>query len=113
MGLTEDFVDWSCPKDLEPYRLAHEIKMQEQDTLAWISGKYVMSAFSTVLGQMFGNKKAEYESESILAKMNEYAGMTQEEIDEMEIRKMITNEDKWIAHQRANGMKTISELRGE
>lgn len=110
MGLTEDFVDDSCPKDLEPYRLANEIKMQEQDTLAWISGMYFKSALETVLSAMLGNRNAEYKTESILAKINEYAGMTQDEIDEIEIRKMIANEEKWITFQKAKGMKTIDEL---
>lgn len=113
MGLTEEFVDWSCPHELEPYRLAHEIKLQEQDTLAWISGMYFKRALEVVLGGALGSKNIEYMSESIMAEMNKYAGMTQEEIDEIEIRKMIANEEKWIAKQKASGMKTIGELRGE
>lgn len=100
-----EFIDESCPYDLEPYEKAHKLWMEEQDTLAWISGMYVKSALEVVIGSSFGKSNINYLKESILTEMSKYEGLTQEEIDEIEIRKMIADEMRWSGEQKQNGMK--------
>lgn len=108
--MTKEFVDESCPYDLKPYELAHELKMQEQDTISWISGMYVKNALEVVLGGLFGAGNNSYMDKSIMAEMNKYASMTDEEIDEMEIRKMIAEEDAYNRQLKANGVKTFGQI---
>lgn len=105
IGLTKEFVDESCPNDLEPYRIAHNLYREEQDEMAWISGMYIKSAFESVLASSFGRSGISYPEESIMAKMKEYEGMTQDEIDRIEIQKMINNDMAWSSQQKASGMK--------
>ena len=105
IGLTEEFVDESCPYDLEPYRQAHNMYREEQDEMAWISGMYVKSALEAVLGSAFGKGKVNYLEQSIMAEMSKYEGLTQEEIDEIEIRKMIANDMAWSSQQKQSGLK--------
>ena len=49
----------SCPKELECYDKAHEIKIKEQDTLmhCWW-GTYGLSAVSCAIEHFFGGNKA-------------------------------------------------------
>ena len=100
-----EFVDESCPYDLQPYVDAHKLWVEEQDTLAWINGMYVKSAFETVLGASFGKGNIKYLNQAIMSEMSKYEGLTQEEIDEIEIRKMIADEMRWSGEQKQNGMK--------
>jgi hypothetical protein len=105
LGLSEEFVDESCPKDLEPYDTAHNMWRKEQDEIAWTYGIYVKSALESVLGTAFGKGKVTYLEQSIMAEMSKYEGLTQEEIDEIEIRKMITNDMAWSSQQKQSGLK--------
>ena len=84
--------------------------MQEQDTIAWVSGIYFKNALETVLGSMFGAKGLSYMDTSIMSEMNKYAGMTQEEIDDIEIEKMIAEEDRYMNAMKFNGMQSIGDL---
>lgn len=49
----------SCPKELEPYDIAHRKKIEEQDCLqhAWW-GNYGLSAISVAIEHCFGGNKA-------------------------------------------------------
>ena len=105
LGLSEEFVDESCPKDLEPYDTAHNMWRKEQDEIAWTYGIYVKSALESVLGTAFGKGKVTYLEQSLMAEMSKYEGLTQEEIDEIEIRKMITNDMAWSSQQKQSGLK--------
>lgn len=105
LGLSEEFVDDSCPKDLEPYDTAHSMWRKEQDEIAWTYGLYVKSALESVLGSAFGKGKVNYLEQSIMAEMSKYEGLTQEEIDEIEIRKMIANDMAWSSQQKQSGLK--------
>lgn len=109
IGVDEKKVDESTPNDLEPYKYAHELKLKEQDEMAWLNGLYVKRALEVVIGSAFG-KQVEYMKDSILSETTKYQGMTQEEIDEIELKKMIANEERWMAKQNANGMKKTSEF---
>ena len=89
----------SCPKELEPYDKAHKIKIMEQDNLQhmwW--GNYGLSALIVAIDRCFGGKKSnsEYIKESILSKTFENDGLTEEEIQEKELRKALFAEEQWI-----------------
>ena len=46
----------------EDYRKAWELKLQNDDNNAWLNGLYVYKAFSTVIINFFGGKRASTES---------------------------------------------------
>ena len=73
----------SCPKELEPYDIAHKNKIKEQDMLQhmwW--GNYGVSALIVAIDRCFSGKKskAEYIKEPILSRMSENDGLTEEEM---------------------------------
>lgn len=87
-GFTVDDIDWSCPADLEPYAKAHKIEQRENDTIAWLyGGNYLLSAFSVALEHCLAGDeaKSEYMKESIMSRLGEYDGLSQEEIDNREL----------------------------
>ena len=97
-GFSIDDIDWACPADLEPYAQAHKMEQKEDDSMAWLyCGNYVLSAISVALEHcLAGNKaKSEYIKGPILMKLGEYDGLTQAEIDERELRKMLLAEKQW------------------
>ena len=97
----------SCPKELEPYDKAHKIKIAEQDNLQhmwW--GNYGVSALIVAIDRCFGGKKsnAEYIKEPILSKAFENDGLTEEEIQEKELRKALLAEEQWIIAGKQKGL---------
>lgn len=88
----------SCPKELEPFEKAYKLKLQQQDRQAYTLGMYVMSAVSTAIEHNFAGKKAKskYMKEPLLLKVFENDGLTEEEIQEKEIRKAILAEEQHI-----------------
>lgn len=68
-------------------------------------GMYVMSAVSTAIEHNLAGKKAksEYIKEPLMSKIFENDGMTEEEIQEREIRKAILTEQKYV---------TLAEIKG-
>ena len=98
-GLSIHDIDQSCPADLEPYAKAHRLQLQEQDNQLYMMGMYVLSAVSVVVERNLAGKKAksEYIKEPILAKIFENEGLTEEQIQEKEIKKAILAEEKYIA----------------
>ena len=58
MGLEKEFIDDSCPNDLEPYVKAHKIKLHEMDAQNWQMGLYFMRAMAVVFN--FSKEKIEY-----------------------------------------------------
>lgn len=98
----------SCPKELEPYDLAHKRKMMEMDSFMhmwW--GVYGVNAVSVAVEHCLAGKKAksEFIKESVLEKIYENDGLTQEEIDERELRKMLLAEEMWIKNDKKRGLK--------
>ena len=97
----------SCPKELEPYDKAHKIKIAEHDNLQhmwW--GNYGVSALIVAIDRCFGGKKskAEYIKEPILSKAFENDGLTEEEIQEKELRKALLAEEQWIIAGKQKGL---------
>ena len=99
-GFSVEDIDWACPAELEVYAQAHKMELKEKDSMTWLScGNYVLSAISVALEHCLAGSKAksEYIKEPVLTRLGEYDGMTQEEIDERELRKMLLAEKQWQA----------------
>ena len=97
----------SCPKELEPYNKAHKMKMAEQDNLQYTWwGSYGISALIVAIDRCFSGKKskAEYIKEPILSKTFENDGLTEEEIQEKELRKALLAEEQWIIAGKQKGL---------
>ena len=97
----------SCPKELEPYNKAHKMKMAEQDNLQYTWwGSYGISALIVAIDRCFSGKKskAEYIKEPILSKTFENDGLTEEEIQEKELRKALFAEEQWIIAGKQKGL---------
>lgn len=97
----------SCPKELEPYNKAHKNKIMEQDYLQhmwW--GSYGISALIVAIDTCFSNKKSnvEYVKEPILSKAFENDNLTEEEIQEKELRKALLAEEQWIIAGKQKGL---------
>ena len=40
----------SCPADMEPYDRAHRLRVDEQNFMLWLNGKYVAGAIMSTIG---------------------------------------------------------------
>lgn len=40
----------SCPVDLKPFDKAHRIRMEEENTMLWLNGRYVADAIMATIG---------------------------------------------------------------
>lgn len=98
-GFTVDDIDWSSPADLEPYSKAYKLQLRQQDSQLYTMGLYVQSAVSVAVEHNLAGKKAksEYIKEPILSKTLENIGLTEEEIQEKEIKKAILTEQRYMA----------------
>lgn len=69
-------------------------------------GNYGISALIVVIDRYFGGKKskAEYIKEPILSKTFENDGLTEEEIQEKELRKALLAEEQWIIAGKQKGL---------
>ena len=67
IGLDREFIDDSCPADLEPYVQAHKIKIKEQDTANWQLGIYFMRAMAVCFN--FSKEKVEYFERPMIEQM--------------------------------------------
>ena len=107
MGVTyEQFMD-SCPKELEPYVKAHNNKITEEDYLQHLWwGNYGLSALIVAIDRCFRGKKSKFEyiKEPILSKTFENDGLTEEEIQEKELRKALLAEEQWIIAGKRKGL---------
>lgn len=72
----------------------------------WNMGIYIESAVRVAIDRSLNGRKAnqEYTKEPMLFEFNKDEGLTQEEIDERELRKMISYEEMWIASARIKGL---------
>lgn len=97
-GFTVDDIDWSCPADLEPYEKAYRLQLQKQDSQLHTMGMYNLSAFLASIERSFKGKDAKYEyvKEPFLSDSYQNNGLSEEEIQEKEIRKAILEEEAWI-----------------
>lgn len=84
----------------------HEEKIKEKDYLAWWSNQYTMVAVTVAVERIMAGRKssAEYVKEPALQKVIEESNMTQEELDERELRKMLMYEEQWVSLGRQSGL---------
>lgn len=99
----------SCPADLEPYILAFKQQEKLIDHHNWMLGLYVQKATSVAVEHaLYGSKsKNEYIKEALLSKIDEDDGLSQEEIDNRELRKMLYAEEQWQNVAKRKGLPEI------
>ena len=68
-------------------------------------GTYGISAFTTSIARCFGDKKAEYIEKPIFNEILKEESLTQEELDNRELQKMILAEEMWIKNDKKRGLK--------
>lgn len=98
----------SCPTELKSFDIAEEERAYRKDHDAWLQGLYFRMALGNVLGNMFskgGSEKSPYPKEPISSEQYRLKHMTQAEYDNYVLRKMISNEEAFIARQKANGLQ--------
>lgn len=100
------------PRIIKLLLKGHTERLKEQDSIMHIMGMYVMSAVSVAIDRAIAGRKstAEYIEEPILQKSIEEQCMTQEELDERELQKMLMYEEQWASISRQNGLP-IPELK--
>lgn len=106
-GLSINDIDQSCPADLEPYAIAHQKELEEQDYMQYVWwGNYGICAVSIAIERCFAGKKAKskFLEKPILSQFLENAGLTQEQIYEKEIKKALLAEEQWIASGKRKGL---------
>ena len=105
-GVPYDVFMASTPMKMKPYDLAYEMKLEQQDYLAWLQGIYIRKAFSDIIGAAFSKnssgEKFAYFDKPILAEALEDARLTPEERQQKELAKMLASEEAWILHDRLN-----------
>lgn len=84
----------------------HIEKIKEQDYLAWLFNQYTLSAASVAIEHNLAGKKAKskYIEEPLLSKIIENDGLTEEEIQEKEIRKAILTEQQYMTMATIKGL---------
>lgn len=103
----------SCPKELAPFEKAHKKKIFEQDMLMynwW--GSYGLSAVSVAVEHCLAGQKAKskYLEKAIFSDMAYEMELTQEEIDNRELQKMLLAEELWAINDRKRGLpETITK----
>lgn len=96
----------STPRKMRPYDIAQEIRLEQQDYMAWIQGIYFRKAVSDIVGAALSKhadaSKFAYFGKPILAEALEDARLTPEERQQRELAKMLAVEEEWILHDRMN-----------
>jgi hypothetical protein len=83
-GFTVEYIKWSNPAELEPYKKAYELSQKRIDEQNWVLGAYIMSAVNTAVEHNLAGRKAtsEYIKEPFSKlKDTENGKLTQTEID--------------------------------
>lgn len=97
----------SCPKELEPYDIAHKMKIQERDNLEYLWwGNYGISALTVAIDRCLHGRKAsaEYIKEPLYKGLLEDVGLTEEEKYKKELQKAIYTENQWIEAGKRKGL---------
>lgn len=85
----------------------HQEKIKEQDYLAWLFNQYTLSAVSTAIEHNLAGKKAKskYTKEPIMMS-NDFGNeeLTEEEIEERELKKMLIAEEQWMKVHKMHGL---------
>ena len=88
----------------------HQEKLREhlmiQDRMAHAAGQYTLSAVMVAIDHAMNGKKAKsrYIENPVLAQAIEDSMLTQEEIDEREMKKELLAMEQWIANDRRRGL---------
>lgn len=105
-GFRVEEINMSCPADLQPYADCYVLQRKQADEDNWTLGLYIQSAVSVAVEHNFAGKKAKskYVKQPFMQEMFENYGLTQEEIDERELRKMLLYEEEWARRDKARGL---------
>lgn len=103
----------SKPIELVAYGKADRLNQKKKDEELWLQGFYNLQALQVAFahfGAGLAGKKsdAKYLDKPITQNKNPYEGLTQEEIDNLEIQKMIAAEDLYIVQQKMSGMAEVN-----
>ena len=106
-GLTLRDIENSSPREMKPYEDAFALSQKITDRNSWNMGNYVTNAVTVALDHAFNGKKAKskYVERPLLEEYFENLTLTQEEIDNRELQKMIAYERQQMARDKANGLK--------
>lgn len=100
----------SCPKELEPYSIAHKKKMEEQDYLQWQWwGSYGLSAVCFAVDHCLNGKnaKTQYLEKPIFSVVNK-TELTEEE-KQREVDRFFAQEEARRINWRRNHKKNQSQ----
>lgn len=86
IGISKEEIFESDPKDLEPYEIAHRIKMERRNTELYRLGMYFMDSISATIGRMFGGKDKYPEEPYRIFPMTE---QEQEEENEKQLKMLL------------------------
>ena len=95
------------PNELRAFYKAYKNSKRIKDEEMWMWwGNYGISALIVAIDKYFGGKgsKEEYIKEPILTKELENDGLTEEEIQEKELRKALIAEEQWIIAGKQKGL---------
>lgn len=102
---------WSMnPHIIKCLYKGHQEKLREQlmiqDRMAHAAGQYTLSAVMVAIDHAMNGKKAKskYIENPVLAQAIEDSMLTQEEIDEREMKKELLAMEQWIANDRRRGL---------
>ena len=109
IGVSYELFWHLTPKKLKAFEKAHKIKKKIKDEEMYMQGFYNLIAFEVSLSHfgagVFGGKsEAKYLEEPITFKSYREENMTQEELDNLEIQKMIYAEEMWIRNDKLRGL---------
>jgi len=112
--LTIKDIENSNPREMKAYEDAFALSQKLIDRNSWNMGNYMTSAVSVALDHAFNGKKAKskYVERPLLEEYFENLTLTQEEIDNRELQKMIAHEREQMARDRAKGLKP-PKLKGD
>lgn len=111
IGVSEEKFWDSNPIELRPYVDAENLRIKKRDEEMWRNGIYTMNATMNAIAIAFGNKKAQYMSEPIMAKeekQKEEEILTEEEVEQG--RKNLLN---WLQVMQYNFEITNGGKNGE
>lgn len=95
------------PNQLRAYYKAYKLQRRMRDEEAWVYwGNYGISALIVAIDRCFNGKKSkeEYVKEPLLSKAYENEVLTEEEIQEKELRKALLAEEQWIIASKQKGL---------
>jgi len=106
-GLNIKDIENSNPREMKAYEDAYALAQKMIDRNSWNMGNYMTNAVTVALDHAFNGKKAKskYLEKPLFEQYFEDLTLTQEEIDNRELQKMIAFERQQMARDRANGLK--------